>query len=158
MGQSSNAVNRVTAAAKGLGLDVTPRLMPESTRTAEEAAVACRCTVGQIVKSLIFKEKDSDKPLLFLVSGANRVHEKRTARTIGMALVRPDAAFVRSATGFAIGGIPPFGHAQAIVTYVDRDLLQYQTVWAAAGTPYAVFSVSPERLVAVLNAPTIPVT
>lgn len=140
------AAERVQTTAQSLGLSVTIRVMPEATRTAEEAAAACGCAVGAIVKSLIFRGKESGRPLLFLVSGANRVNEKAVARLLGEAIVRPDAAFVREATGFAIGGIPPFGHTIPLVPYLDADLLQYGTVWAAAGTPNAVFPVDPRKL------------
>lgn len=140
------ASERVQAAAQALGLPIRIVVMPRSARTAEEAATACGCTVGQIVKSLIFQGKDSGRPYLLLVSGANRVDEKKAAQTLGESIVRPDAAFVREATGFAIGGIPPLGHSAPIATYLDADLLQYGTVWAAAGTPTAVFEADPEAL------------
>lgn len=140
------AAQRVQDAADSLGLGVTVRIMEQVTRTAEEAAAACGCTVGQIVKSLIFKGKHSGSPFLMLVSGANRVNEKAMAERLGEAITRPDATFVREATGFAIGGIPPFGHANLLVPRIDADLLQYETVWAAAGTPNAIFEVSPTRL------------
>jgi prolyl-tRNA editing enzyme YbaK/EbsC (Cys-tRNA(Pro) deacylase) len=140
------AAQRVQDAADALGLAVSVRLMDAVTRTAEEAAIACGCTVGQIVKSLIFRGKESSAPLLLLVSGVNRVNEKAMAGRLGEAIVRPDAAFVREATGFAIGGIPPFGHARRLVPRLDADLLQYETVWAAAGLPNAVFEISPAAL------------
>jgi len=145
----------VQEAADRLGLAVTVREMPDSTRTAAEAAAACGCTVGQIIKSLIFKGKDSGRAYLLLVSGDNRVNEKAVAQTIGEAIVRPDADFVRTATGFAIGGIPPFGHMVKLATYFDQDLLQYETVWAAAGTPRTVFAVDPGRLRTVVEAEVI---
>jgi prolyl-tRNA editing enzyme YbaK/EbsC (Cys-tRNA(Pro) deacylase) len=138
--------HRVQTAANELALRVEVRLMPNSTRTAEEAAAAVGCKVGQIVKSLIFKGKSSGKPYLLLVSGTNRVNEHTVEHVIGEAIVRPDADFVRDTTGFAIGGIPPLGHPRQIATYMDEDLLQYETVWAAAGTPNAVFAVDPEAL------------
>jgi prolyl-tRNA editing enzyme YbaK/EbsC (Cys-tRNA(Pro) deacylase) len=140
------AAARVQAAAEALGLAVEVRIMPDSTRTAVEAAAACGCTVGQIVKSLVFKGKTSGKPILLLVSGSNRVDEKGVAAVLGEALTRPDADFVRATTGFAIGGIPPLGHAAPVDTWIDEDLLQYLTVWAAAGTPNAVFAVDPAKL------------
>ncbi len=149
------AARQVQDAADRLGLAVTVREMPDSTRTAAEAAAACGCTVGQIIKSLIFKGKDSGRAYLLLVSGDNRVNEKAVAETIGEAIVRPDADFVRTATGFAIGGIPPFGHMVKLATYFDQDLLQYETVWAAAGTPRTVFVVDPGRLRTVLEAEVI---
>lgn len=152
------AAARVQAAAEALGLAIAVRLMPDSTRTAAEAAAACGCEVGQIVKSLIFKGKDSGRPLLLLVSGANRVNEKGVAVTIGEQLIRPDADFARTATGFAIGGIPPLGHSTPLAAWIDEDLLQHVTVWAAAGTPNAVFSVEPARLRDAVRATAIRVT
>ncbi len=140
------AAQRVEAAARALGLDIRVHTMGQSTRTAEEAAAACNCAVGQIVKSLVFRGKETGKPYLLLVSGANRVNEKAVGRIIGEPLQRPDAHYVRDLTGFAIGGIPPLGHASRIATYMDRDLLDCETVWAAAGTPECVFPVSPAAL------------
>ena len=118
----------------------------ESTRTAQEAADRAGCLLGQIVKSLIFKGKESGKPILVLTSGANRVDEKRIADYAGEHIVRADADFVRAVTGFAIGGVPPIGHAQKMETYLDEDFLQYQTIWAAAGTPNAIFELKTEDL------------
>jgi prolyl-tRNA editing enzyme YbaK/EbsC (Cys-tRNA(Pro) deacylase) len=146
MSQLKEAAQRVQQRAHELGLDIVVRQMPASTRTAEEAAAACGCQVAQIVKSLVFKGRASAKPYLLLVSGANRVDEKAVAAVIGEALTRPDAQFVRDVTGFAIGGIPPLGHAVALATYVDRDLLAHDVVWAAAGTPESVFAVAPTAL------------
>jgi prolyl-tRNA editing enzyme YbaK/EbsC (Cys-tRNA(Pro) deacylase) len=140
------AAERVRKAAEALGLTITIRVMPATTRTAEEAAAACGCAVGQIVKSLIFKGKDSGRPYLLLVSGTNRVNEKTTGVRLGEAIIRPDADFVRAATGFAIGGVAPIGHSPPLVPYLDSDLLQYGTVWAAAGTPNTVFAVDPRAL------------
>jgi prolyl-tRNA editing enzyme YbaK/EbsC (Cys-tRNA(Pro) deacylase) len=152
------AAHRVETAARELGLDIKVRIMPKSTRTAEEAAAACGCAVGQIVKSLIFKGKQSGKPYLFLVSGVNRVNEKAIGERFEEPIVRPDADFVRETTGFAIGGIPPLGHAAPLDTYLDEDLLQYETVWAAAGTPNAIFSVDPAALREAASAHIIKVT
>lgn len=151
------AAQRVVAAAKAIGLDIQVHTMSQSTRTAEEAAAACGCAVAQIVKSLVFRGKDSGKPYLLLVSGANRVNEKAVAATIGEVLQRPDAHYVREVTGFAIGGIPPFGHATPLTTYMDRDLLNYDVVWAAAGTPESVFPASPAELRDKVNAQVISV-
>jgi prolyl-tRNA editing enzyme YbaK/EbsC (Cys-tRNA(Pro) deacylase) len=137
---------KVQRAADALGLGVTVREMAATTRTAEEAAVACGVGVGQIVKSLLFAGGESGKPYLLLVSGANRVNEQGVASHLGEKLKRLDADKVRAITGFAIGGIPPFGHENPIATYIDRDLLQYDVVWAAAGTPRAVFPVDPRHL------------
>jgi prolyl-tRNA editing enzyme YbaK/EbsC (Cys-tRNA(Pro) deacylase) len=137
---------RVDEAAARLGISVEIVEMPASTRTAEEAASACGTTVGQIVKSLVFRGLDSGEPHLLLVSGANRVDEALVAQTIGEPLVRPDAEFVRQATGFAIGGVPPFGHVTTLVPLMDEALLQYAEVWAAAGTPRAVMRLDPRLL------------
>src|SRR5690606_40951216 len=140
------AAQRVAVAARALGLDIEVRTMSQSTRTAEEAAAACGCAVGQIVKSLVCRGKETGKPYLLLVSGSNRVNEKAVGKIIGEALQRPDAHYVRDITGFAIGGIPPIGHASRLTTYMDGDLLQYEVVWAAAGTPESVFPVAPADL------------
>jgi prolyl-tRNA editing enzyme YbaK/EbsC (Cys-tRNA(Pro) deacylase) len=132
--------------------------MAASTRTAAEAAAACGVTVGQIVKSLVFVGATSGKPYLLLVSGSNRVNEQGVARHLGEKLTRPDAQAVRALTGYAIGGIPPFGHATRLATYMDRDLLQYDVIWAAAGTPKAVFRTAPARLRAATGALAIDMT
>lgn len=118
----------------------------ESTRTAQEAADRAGCTLGQITKSLIFKGRTSHKPILVLTSGSNRVDEKRISKYAGEHIVRADADFVRSVTGFAIGGVPPVGHSQKMETFLDEDLLQYATIWAAAGTPNAIFELTPDDL------------
>jgi len=140
------AAQRVQDAADALGLGVNVTIMEKPTRTAEEAAEACGCTVGQIVKSLVFKGKDSGSAILLLVSGKNRVNEAAMVERLGEPITRPDAAFVRKATGFAIGGIPPFGHTHRLIPRIDADLLQYGTVWAAAGTPNSIFEVDPAKL------------
>lgn len=144
--QFPDSAGKVQLMARRLALDVTVREMPASTRTAEEAATACGVTVGQIVKSLVFLGAQSGKPYLLLVSGANRVNESGIAAHLGESVRRPDAAKVRDLTGFAIGGIPPFGHDMPLATFMDQDLLQYDVVWAAAGTPRAVFSADPKKL------------
>jgi prolyl-tRNA editing enzyme YbaK/EbsC (Cys-tRNA(Pro) deacylase) len=118
----------------------------ESTRTAQEAADRAGCMLGQIVKSLIFKGKTSNKPILVLTSGANRVDEKRIREYAGEGIGKADADFVRTVTGFAIGGVPPLGHVQKMETYIDEDFLQYPTIWAAAGTPNAIFELKTEDL------------
>jgi prolyl-tRNA editing enzyme YbaK/EbsC (Cys-tRNA(Pro) deacylase) len=142
------ACRAVADAALAAGLKIEIRVMDASTRTAEEAAAACGCEVGQIVKSLVFAGKESGRPLLLLVSGANRVKENAVAREIGEKIVRPDADFVREKTGFAIGGIPPLGHAERLDTWLDEALLQYTVVHAAAGTPNSIFAVDPAKLLA----------
>ena len=152
------SAQKVQDAAAARGLDVTVVEMAQQTRTAEEAATACGVTVGQIVKSLIFLGAASGKPYLLLVSGANRVNEKGAAAHLGEKLKRPDADAVRALTGYAIGGIPPFGHDTPLATYMDRDLLQYDVIWAAAGTPKAVFRTEPAALRGVTKAIVIDVT
>jgi prolyl-tRNA editing enzyme YbaK/EbsC (Cys-tRNA(Pro) deacylase) len=141
-----SAAQRVAAAAAAAGIAVDIHEMPASTRTAAETARACGCTVARIVKSLVFRGVDTKQPYLLLVSGANRVNEKAVAAIIGEALTRPDADYVRAVTGFSIGGIPPFGHTTALITYVDHDLLAFDEVWAAAGTPRCVMRLSPAEL------------
>ena len=143
---------RVAEAAAALGLAVEVREMPASTRTAEEAAAACGCDVAQIVKSLVFRGRTSKEPWLLLVSGSNRVDEKGIAAVLGEALKRTDAEDVRALTGYAIGGIPPLGHATPLATVIDEDLLAHDIVWAAAGTPNAVFPVAPRDLARATNA------
>jgi prolyl-tRNA editing enzyme YbaK/EbsC (Cys-tRNA(Pro) deacylase) len=149
---------KVQEAADRLALAIAIREMPQSTRTAEEAAAACGCAVGQIVKSLVFAGKSSGKPYLLLVSGRNRVNEKTAAGVLGEILTRPDARTVRDWTGFAIGGIPPFGHATGMPAFIDEDLLGYDLVWAAAGTPFAVFAVEPKALAQAIGAKIIRVS
>lgn len=148
---------KVQEAADRLGLAIEVRQMPASTRTAEEAAAACACTVGQIVKSLVFQGRDSGRPYLLLVSGSNRVDETAVAATLGEALTRPNAATVRDWTGFAIGGIPPFGHATELPTYIDEDLLAHDRVFAAAGNPNAIFGTEPKALAAAVGGRVIKV-
>ena len=120
--------------------------MPATTRTAQEAATAIGCDVGQIAKSILFKGTTSGKAILVVASGVNRINEKRIAAHTGEPLGKATPDFVRAATGYVIGGVPPLGFPQRIETWIDRDLLQYAEIWAAAGTPYAVFSLTPAVL------------
>lgn len=120
------------------------RRFPEGTRTAEDAARAIGCAQGQIVKSLVFEA--GGRPVIALVSGTNRLDTNRLAQLAGEPVVKADADATRAATGFAIGGVPPFGHAQPLPVYVDRDLLEFDLVWAAAGRPDSVFAITPQRL------------
>jgi len=146
MSELPASAQKVQDAGRALGLDISVAEMALPTRTAEEAAAACGVTVGQIVKSLVFTGSESGKPYLLLVSGANRVNEKGVAQHLGERLKRHDADAVRALTGYAIGGIPPFGHATRLAAYMDRDLLAYDVIWAAAGTPKAVFRTEPQAL------------
>ncbi|MBT9288955.1 YbaK/EbsC family protein [Prosthecodimorpha staleyi] len=158
MAEKLSGIDRVRLAATDLGLAVEIVEMPGSTRTAEDAAAACGCAVGQIVKSLVFVGAETRRPLLLLVSGANRVDETGVRAAIGEALERPDASYVRTTTGFAIGGVAPIGHETPMTTYLDRDLLAFETVWAAAGSPKAVFAIAPAQLVEATGATVIAVT
>ena len=142
----SQSAQKVQDALSELDLSLEVLELPNSTRTAVEAAQAVGCQVGQIVKSLIFKGKRSRRPILVIASGANHVDEKKIEAQIGEPLGKADADFVRQQTGFAIGGVPPLGHSHKIDTFIDRDLLSYQDVWAAAGTPRAVFRLDPQDL------------
>ena len=147
----SSSSQRVAEAARAAGLAIEVREFPEGTRTAEDAARAIGVSVGQIVKSLVFMA--DGHPVLCLVSGLNRVDGARLAVVTGASQVRRAGADeVERATGFAIGGVPPLGHAQRLPVYCDRDLLSFDTVWAAAGTPRAVFSVQPQPLVQACGA------
>ncbi len=132
--------------------------LPSSTRTAQEAAEAVGCSVGQIVKSLIFRGASSGQPYLLLVSGSNRVNTRQLEERLGERLAKADAEYVRGITGFAIGGVPPVGHEQYLETLIDPDLLQYQRVFAAAGTPYAVFELTPDELLALTGGHLLQVT
>ena len=142
-------------ASRGLSLKVVE--FPASTRTAQDAATAIGCTVAQIVKSLIFRTSVTHRPVLVLVSGVNRVNEKILEQQIGEKIEKADAEFAREATGFAIGGIPPVGHKQRIQTFIDADLLNYKEIWAAAGTPNAVFCLESVHLVPLTHGTVITV-
>lgn len=122
-----------------------------STRTSEDAAAAVGCTVPEIAKSLIFRAADG-RPVLVIASGANRVDEKKVRALLGQTIERADAEFVRAATGYAIGGVPPVGHATPPTVLIDRDLLCFTAVWAAGGTPNAVFRIAPADLVRLTQA------
>lgn len=121
----------------GLALQVVE--LPASTRTAAEAAAAIGCTVAQIAKSIVFRTRETGRAVLIVASGTNRIDERRVGELVGEPIGKADADFVRAATGFVIGGVPPIGHDRPVVTLVDEDLLQYGEIWAAAGTPNAVF-------------------
>jgi len=142
----SKSARRVQDALDRQGKTFQVVELPESTRTAVEAAQAVGCQLGQIVKSLVFKAKRSKRPVLVIVSGSNRVDERKIEALIGEPLGKADADFVRSSTGFAIGGVPPVGHNRDMPVFIDKDLLQYDEVWAAAGTPNAVFRLDPKDL------------
>lgn len=141
----SGAVERFLDATRVLGHEVEVRRFPEGTKTAEDAARAIGCELGQIVKSLVFLA--DGRPILALTSGVNRADTARLATLAGATrVVRAGAEQVRAATGFPIGGTPPFGHPEPIVTFVDTDLMGHAEVWAGAGAPDSVFAVAPEEL------------
>jgi prolyl-tRNA editing enzyme YbaK/EbsC (Cys-tRNA(Pro) deacylase) len=142
---TSRSIRRVEEAAAARGLAIEVRRFPEGTKTAPDAARAVGCEVGQIVKSLVFMA--GGRPILALTSGANRVDVHKLAFLTGASAVRrATAEEARQATGYAIGGTPPFGHPHPLDVLVDRDLLRYDEVWAAAGTPDAVFGITPADL------------
>ena len=138
------ATARVQTALQALGVETKVILLAESARTAAQAAAACSVGVGQIVKSLVFVA--GDEPILVLVSGANQADEHRLASLSGHPVRRADADTVRGATGYAIGGVPPVGHPRPLRVFIDRDLLGYDRLIAAAGTPHTVFPISPGDL------------
>lgn len=146
MGRLSPSAQRVQDALDAIGLRLEVVELSSSTRTSAEAAMAVGCDVAQIAKSLIFRTCETDRPVLVIASGANRVNEKRIAELMGEEICKADADYVREHTGFAIGGVPPVGHLEQIPTFIDEDLLQFQEIWAAAGTPHALFKLSPEDL------------
>ena len=146
-------VNRFESWLAAADFDVTVKRFPEGTRTATDAARAVGCEVGQIVKSLVFFA--GGRPVVALVSGANRLDETRFATVAGAPVAKADAEAARTATGYAIGGVPPFGHATDVPVFMDRDLLAYALVWAAAGRPDSVFEIDPQRLRDLSNATVI---
>jgi len=148
---------KVQQALQEHGFSAKIREMPASTRTAKEAAEAIGCTMGQIAKSLVFRGLSSGQPLLVIMSGTNRVNEPVFAALVGEPIERATPDFVRKTTGYAIGGIPPFGHDQPMSVWMDRDLLLYDQIWAAAGTPFAVFAIPPIELQRVTRAAVVDV-
>ena len=143
---SSPSIRKVEAALQARGVACQVVEFAHTTRTAAQAAAAIGCEVAQIAKSLIFKGGRSGRPLLVIASGANRVDEAKLAALVGEPVARPDATYVRARTGFAIGGVAPVAHAEPLDTYIDRDLMRHHQIWAAAGTPFAVFRLTPEAL------------
>ncbi len=141
------SAQRVADVAKQLGISIDIITFAESTRTAEEAAAAIGCAVGQIVKSLVFTVKR--EPVIALVSGSNQLDTRKLAELFNVGrkqVERANAETVRAATGFAIGGVPPFGHPSSPAMFIDEDLTRYEVVWAAGGTPNTVFSIRPDEL------------
>ena len=158
-GLRAKSAQSVQQALNQARLECTVVELPSSTRTASEAAQAIGCNVSQIVKSLIFKTKHTSKPVLVLVSGPNRVDEGQIEAYAGEPIVKADASFAREVTGFAIGGIPPIGHKTMIeMIYIDAALMGLDTVWAAAGTPNAVFCIKSKDLALISNAKIVSVS
>jgi prolyl-tRNA editing enzyme YbaK/EbsC (Cys-tRNA(Pro) deacylase) len=146
------SARRVRDALLALELEADIHRLTDTTRTAPEAAAAVGCALGAIVKSLVFRGIESHAPVLALVSGDNRADEHLIEAAIGEHVERPDANYVREVTGYAIGGIPPIGHPAPVRTVLDEDLFRFDTVWAAAGHPHAVFPIDPRRLAAATGA------
>lgn len=145
--QLKESAQRVQNKLLALGYTNQVVELPDSTRTAQEAADAIGCEVTQIAKSIVFRLRSSGNPLLVVASGVNRVNEKRISSQLNDTLEKADADFVRERTGFVIGGVPPLGHIDTIETIIDEDLFQFKTIWAAAGHPKAVFELTPDELV-----------
>lgn len=146
-GDLGPSAQRVLAILRGEGLADAVVVLPESTHTAAMAASALGCEVAQIAKSIVFRASESDRPILVVASGANRIDVKRLAEHVGEPLAKADADFVRRRTGFAIGGVSPVGHTESVETYVDEDLFGHRVIWAAAGSPNAVFRLTPDDAV-----------
>jgi prolyl-tRNA editing enzyme YbaK/EbsC (Cys-tRNA(Pro) deacylase) len=145
------AAQRVQDALAALGRPYVVRQLDHSTRTAAEAAQAVGCQVAQIAKSLVFRGRSSGRPVLVIASGANRVSETRLAELLGEAVVMADPDFVRRQTGFAIGGVAPVGLAAPLAVYIDEELLRFDEIWSAAGTPHSVFPMPPADLAALTH-------
>lgn len=157
MGLSESA-RKVQLALNAIGLQLDVVELPASTRTSIEAAQAIGCQVGQIAKSIIFRAVTSQRPVLVIASGSNRVNEKILEQLVGEPIGKADADFVRQRTGFVIGGVPPVAHTEHLQTFIDQDLLQYPEIWAAAGTPHAVFRLTPNDLLQMTAGLVIKVT
>ncbi len=153
-----SGLERVKAALAELGSNCQLVELPDSTRTADDAAKAIGCTVAQIAKSIIFRASTSDRSVLVIASGVNRVDEARIAQLLGEPIERATPDFVRERTGFAIGGVAPVGHATPPVTFIDADLARFAEVWAAGGTPRAVFKTTAAELERATTASVIRVT
>jgi prolyl-tRNA editing enzyme YbaK/EbsC (Cys-tRNA(Pro) deacylase) len=142
----SASTRRVQEALQAHGLTCHVVELAETARSARDAARAIGCRVEQIVKSLVFRGQLTQRPVLVVASGGNRVNEETLSMLVAEPIEKANAAFVRQHTGFAIGGVPPVGHAQRLTTFIDADLLQYEQIWAAAGTPHTVFPLTPADL------------
>lgn len=157
MSAESGSVARVRAALAAAGLAVEIKEFDASTRTSVDAAAAIGCEVAAIAKSLIFRAAESDKAVLIIASGANRIDEAKVAAALGEKIGKADAAFVRARTGFAIGGVAPLAHAAPVTVVIDADLLSFPEIWAAAGAPNAVFRLTPADLLRVTGGQVVDV-
>ncbi len=146
-GRMSPSVQKVQDAIKGLGFSMQVVELEATTRTSAEAAQAVGCNVEQIAKSIVFRAKQTHRPVLIIASGSNRVNEKTIEQLIFEPLGKADADFVRQHTGFVIGGVPPVGHLEKLEIFIDEDLLNYEEIWAAAGSPHALFRLTPPDLI-----------
>jgi prolyl-tRNA editing enzyme YbaK/EbsC (Cys-tRNA(Pro) deacylase) len=153
--QLSASAVKVQEALRSMGVGCEVIELPGSTRTAAEAASAVGCKVEQIAKSLVFQGKTSGKPIMVIASGGHRVNEKKLRDLVSEPVRKADADFVRVHTGFAIGGVPPLGHTNPIEMYIDEDLFRYDHIWAAAGTPHAVFKLTPPDLARMTGGKTV---
>jgi prolyl-tRNA editing enzyme YbaK/EbsC (Cys-tRNA(Pro) deacylase) len=143
----SPSAQKVQDALAALGIPLQVTELPGTTRTSADAASAVGCQVGQIAKSLVFRTQHTHRPILVIASGANRVNEQKLGEQMVEPVEKPDADFVRQCTGFVIGGVAPIGHLEPMHVFIDEDLLKYTEIWAAAGTPNAVFRLTPDDLV-----------
>ena len=143
---------RIAQLIRDAGIDTQVVEFEQTTRTSAEAAAAVGCEVAQIAKSIVFRGKESGLAIIVVASGANRVSESKVQARVGEGLARADADFVRDATGFAIGGVAPTGHSKPVKLLLDEDLRRFATIWAAAGTPFSVFPVTPDQLRALTRA------
>ena len=143
----SPSAQKVQNILRGLGFANTVVELQSTTRTSAEAAQAVECRVEQIAKSIVFQGKHTLRPILVIASGPNRINEKKIEGLISEPLGKADADYVRNHTGFVIGGVPPIGHLEKLEIFIDEDLLQYEEIWAAAGSPNAVFQLTPSDLV-----------
>ena len=152
-----SSTERVCQALASFGLDNRVIELTQTTRTAQDAAKAVGCEVGQIAKSLVFKGEKSGRPYLVIASGKNRVNERKIAAVVSEPVKMGDPDFVRQTTGFAIGGVAPLGHTSPLTILIDQDLENYEVIWAAAGTPRTVFELTPNQLTAMTGGRVIPI-
>jgi len=144
--QMSSGAQRVQKALQECGLEAEVMELPQSTRSAKEAAEAVGCSVSQIAKSIVFRTTQSQRPILVIASGPNRINEDRISSLVSEPVKMANPDFVKSKTGFSIGGVAPVGHLEKPEIFIDEDLFKYKEIWAAAGTPHAVFRLTPQEL------------